>query len=175
VHQLARRSFVPAGLVISHRHVAGSGEVRGLADEFKIPVFIHPRDAEHPQATSARIHYENPVGHPLLEQFGIEAIHFPGHTAGHIVLYGAGRGGLLFTGDAAMGTTASQAHSGIKHLIRPPVGASVDDRELREQWQSFGRPVAAVLPYHGTGYMDVADLSSIMATLTREEPTYGFS
>src|SRR5579863_1941599 len=121
VRQLASRGFTPAALVISHRHVAGNGDaLRALAKEFKMPVLMHPREAEHPQARVAQVSYQNPLGHPLLVEFGLEAIHFPGHTLGHIALYSAEKSGRLFTGDAAMGTTASQAASGIEWLIRPP-------------------------------------------------------
>ena len=137
---------------------------------------MHPQDAEHPQARFAKVRYENPVAHPLLMEFGLEALHFPGHTLGHIVLYSAEKGGLLFAGDAAMGTTAGQAASGIERLIRPPAGLSTDDTELRKQWLSFARPVATVLPYRGTGYMDrTADIARITAPLTREQLTTGFA
>lgn len=177
VEQLAARGFTPAALVISHRHVAGTGDaVRALADQFKMPVLMHPVDAKHPQAMVAHVRYENPIGHPVLANFRLEAVHFPGHTSGHVVLYGAENGGVLFAGDAAMGTTADQADSGIERLIRPPAGLSTDDTELRRQWLSFSRPVATVLPYHGTGYVDKAgNIDSIMAPLTREQPTTGFS
>jgi glyoxylase-like metal-dependent hydrolase (beta-lactamase superfamily II) len=115
------------------------------------------------------------MNHPLLAEFGVEAIHFPGHTAGHIALYSAEKGGVLFAGDAAMGTTARQAAEGIERLIRPPAGLSTDDAELRRRWVSFDRPVATVLPYHGTGYVDRGvQITSIMAPLTRQQPTNGF-
>jgi len=177
LRQLAARGFTPAALVISHRHVAGTGDaLRTLAHEFKMPVLMHPRDAEHSQARIAQVPFGNPMAHPLLEEFGFEAIHFPGHTLGHIALYSAEKGGLLFAGDAAMGTTAGQAASGIEQLIRPPAGLSTDDSEIRKQWLSFNRSVATVLPYHGTGYVDrAADIASIMAPLTREQPTTGFA
>ena len=95
VRELAARGFTPAALVLSHRHVAGTGDaVRDLANEFKIPVLMHPTDAAHPQAAAARVPYENVMNHPLLAEFGVEAIHFPGHTAGHIALYGRRRAGF---------------------------------------------------------------------------------
>jgi len=177
VRELAARGFTPAALVISHRHVAGTGDaVRTLAKEFKVPVLMHPQDVGHPQAMVTQVPYENPIDHPLLAEFGLEAIHFPGHTSGHIALYSADTGGLLLTGDAAMGTTAGQAAAGIERLIRPPAGLSTDDAELRKRWLSFNRPVATVLPYHGTGYVDrAADIARIMAPLTREQPTTGFA
>lgn len=50
----------------------------------------------------------------------------------------------------------------------------MDAAELREQWLAFDRPVATVLPFHGTGYIDrqAADIASIMRPLVRPEPTY---
>lgn len=176
VRQLVSRGFPPAGLVITHRHVAGTGDsVREIANEFKIPVLLHPIDAHHPQARVARVSYENPIGHPLLAEFGVEAIFFPGHTEGHIVLYGAGNGGFLITGDAAMGPTAGQSASGVERVIRPPAQLSTDDAELRKHWLTFNHPVATILPYHGTGYVDRgADMSGIMAPLTNVQPTMGF-
>jgi glyoxylase-like metal-dependent hydrolase (beta-lactamase superfamily II) len=140
-----------------------------------VPVFLHPLDARHPQAAAAGVPYEDPMGHPLLAEFGVEALHFPGHTEGLVALY-LPDGGTLLTGDAAMGPTAPQTEAGEEYLIRPPVGMNVDDAELRERWLAFDRPVASVLPYHGTGYVDrAADLPTIMRPLTRHEPTMGLT
>ena len=89
------------------------------------------------------------------------------------MLYSTNNGGLLLTGDSASGTSADQAKAGLERLIRPPIDTSVDDAELRKQWLAFDRPVATVLPFHGTGYVDrsTADLASIMQPLVRSEPT----
>jgi glyoxylase-like metal-dependent hydrolase (beta-lactamase superfamily II) len=175
VRQLSDDGFSPAALVISHRHVVGLGDAIGnLAEEFKIPLLLHPIDAGHQQALAAGAIFENPIGHPVLDQFGFEALLFPGQTAGSIMLYSTNNGGLLLTGDSAMGTTADQAKAGLERLIRPPIETSVDDAELRRQWLAFDRPVTTVLPFHGTGYVDrpAADLAPIMRSLVRSEPTY---
>lgn len=89
------------------------------------------------------------------------------------MLYSTNNGGLLLTGDSASGTSADEAKAGLQRLIRPPIDTSVDDAELRRQWLAFDRPVATVLPFHGTGYNDrsAADLASIMQPLVRSEPT----
>jgi hypothetical protein len=50
-------------------------------------VFLHPIDAKHRQAIVAEVQFENPIDHPLLAEFGIEALLFPGHTAGHIIFH----------------------------------------------------------------------------------------
>jgi glyoxylase-like metal-dependent hydrolase (beta-lactamase superfamily II) len=123
---------------------------------------------------AAAIAYENPVGHPLMSAFGAEVVHLPGHTAGSIGLYL--HGGTLLSGDAAMGPTAVQTENGVEYLIRPPVMMNVNDAELRAQWLGFRRPLTSVLPYHGTGYLDRApNLPTIMAPLTRMEPTMGLT
>jgi glyoxylase-like metal-dependent hydrolase (beta-lactamase superfamily II) len=175
IDQLRSQGFSPRGLVLSHRHIAGAGgAVPMIPREYGVPVFLHPFDARHPQAMAAGIAYEDPVGHPLMTAFGVEVVHLPGHTAGSIGLYLPDKGGTLLAGDAAMGPSAVQTKNGVEYLIRPPVMMNVNDAELRTQWLGFHRPLASVLPYHGTGYLDrVADLPTIMAPLTRLEPTMG--
>ena len=175
VRHLYDEGYSPAALVISHRHVVGLGDAIGnISTEFKIPVLLHPIDARHQQALESGIQFENPVGHPILGEFGFEALLFPGQTAGSIVLYTTKHRGVLLTGDSATGTNANQAKAGVERLVRPPIETSVDDAELREQWLAFDKPVATVLPFHGTGYIDrqADDLSSIMRPLVRPEPTH---
>ena len=175
VRQLSDDGYSPGALVLSHRHVVGLGDAIGdISTEFKIPVLLHPIDASHQQALASGIQFENPVGHPVLGEFGFEAGPFHGQTAGSIVLYSTKHGGLLLTGDSAMGTTTDQAKAGLERLVRPPIETSVDDAELRRQWLAFHRSVVTVLPFHGNGYVDrpAADLASIMRPLVRSEPTY---
>jgi glyoxylase-like metal-dependent hydrolase (beta-lactamase superfamily II) len=175
VRQLSDDGHSPAAIVLSHRHVVGLGDAIGdISTEFRIPMLIHPIDAGHQQALASGIQFENPVGHPVLGEFGLEAVLFHGQTAGSVVLYSTKHGGLLLTGDSAVGTTADQAKPGLEPLVGPHIETSVDDAELRRQWLAFHRPVTTVLPFHGTGYVDwqTADLASIMRPLVRSEPTY---
>jgi glyoxylase-like metal-dependent hydrolase (beta-lactamase superfamily II) len=175
VRQLSDDGFSPAALVITHRHVVGLGDaLSDLKTEFKIPLLLHPIDANHKQAASTGIPFKNPIGHWVLREFGFDALLFPGQTAGSIMLYSTNNGGLLLTGDSATGTSADQAKGGLERLVRPPIETSVDDAELRRQWITFDRPVATVLPFHGTGYVirSAADLASIMRPLVRPEPTH---
>jgi glyoxylase-like metal-dependent hydrolase (beta-lactamase superfamily II) len=176
IDRLRSEGFSPRGLVISHRHIAGlGGAVPIIPGKYGVPVFLHPLDARHPQAMGNGIAYEDPVGHPLMTAFGVEVVHLPGHTAGSIGLYLPERETLL-AGDAAMGPTAVQTENGIECLIRPPVMMNVNDAQLRTQWREFHRPLASVLPYHGAGYLDrAADLPTIMAPLTRMDPTMGLT
>ncbi|MFZ0405986.1 MAG: MBL fold metallo-hydrolase [Nitrososphaeraceae archaeon] len=172
---MSDNGYSPAALVLSHRHVVGLGDaISDISTEFKIPLLLHPIDARHQQALDSGIQFENPVGHPILREFGFEALLFPGQTAGSIVLYTSKHGGVLLTGDLATGTSANQAKAGLVRPVRLPIETSVDDAELREQWLAFNRPVATVLPFHGTGYIDrqADELVSIMRPLVRPEPTH---
>jgi glyoxylase-like metal-dependent hydrolase (beta-lactamase superfamily II) len=174
VRQLSDHGFSPAALVITHRHVVGLGDaLNDIMAEFKIPLLLHPIDAKHKQAVAAGIPFENPIGHRVLSEFSFEALLFPGQTEGSIMLYSTNNGGLLLTGDSASGTSADQAKAGLERLIRPPIDTSVDDAKLRKQWLAFNKPVATVLPFHGTGYVDrsAANLASIMQPLVRSQPT----
>lgn len=153
VRQLSDDGFSPAALVITHRHVVGSALIE-LKTEFKIPLLLHPIDAIHKQGQASGIPFENPMGHRVLSKFGFEALLFPGQTVGSILLHSTKNGGLPVTGDSASETLADQTEAGLERLIRPPIGTSEDDAELRRQWLAFDRPVATVLPYHGTGYID---------------------
>ena len=120
MRQLSDDGFSPAALVITHLHVVGLGDaLSDLKTEFKIPLLLHPIDASHKQAQASGLRFENPMGHPVLSEFGFEALLFPGQTAGSIVLYSTNNGGLLLTGDSASGTSADQAKAGLERLIRP--------------------------------------------------------
>ena len=89
-------------------------------------------------------------------------------------MYTSKHGGVLLTGDSATGTSANQAKAGLVSLVMPSIETSVDDTGLREQWLAFNRPVATVLPFHGTGYIDrqADELVSIMRPLVPPEPTH---
>ena len=174
VRQLSNEGFSPAAVVITHRHVVGGGDaLNDLMAEFKIPLLLHPIDAKHQQAMAADLPFENPIGNPILSEFGFEALLFPGQTAGSIMLYSSKNRGLLLTGDSATGTSFDQAKAGLERLIRPPIDTNVDDAELRRQWHAFDRPVTTVPAVPRTGYFDrsAADLASIMRSLVRSEPT----
>ncbi len=195
IRGLAERGHWPAAVVLTHRHVlAGNGTMLDdLRAEFgDVPVLLHPTDAAYsvaadphaadhplentePPEAAPGVGFLDPVGDPegraLLAGFGVEALHFPGHTQGSVVLYRE-RDGLLLSGDAAMGTTVRQATA--EEVVRPWPFMSVDDARLRKGWLRFGRPVSNLAPYHGrAAYLgrDAEEMRRIMRHLTREEPT----
>lgn len=161
----------PVGLVLSHRHLAGHGDLfAAFQAAYDAPVLLHPLDAAHPQARAAGLAFADTEASPLLDRFGLEAIHFPGQTEGSVLLYRE-RDGLLLAGDSAMGTTAPQAEQGLRRLVRPPEPTSLDDDQLREQWLAFGRPVRHLAPYHGSPQIGQSDIERLMRPLVRGAPT----
>ena len=74
--------------MISHRHVVDFDySIQTIATEFEIPVLLHPIDSRHPQALNTDIKFENPIDHPILYEFGIQTLLFPGHKEGHVIFY----------------------------------------------------------------------------------------
>jgi glyoxylase-like metal-dependent hydrolase (beta-lactamase superfamily II) len=81
------------------------------------------------------VSFENPIDHPILQEFDIETLLFPGHTEGHVMFYSPKQDEdcSLLTGDAAMGTTADQTDTSMQRLIRPPLNFNIDDVRLGKQ------------------------------------------
>ena len=162
IREVAERGHRPAGMVLTHRHVHAVD---------------HPLENIEPRKAAPGVGFLDPVGDPegraLLARFGVEALHFPGHTEGSVALYRQ-RDGLLLPGDAAMGTTVRQAALGVEEVVRPWPFMSVADARLREGWLAFDRPVSGLAPYHGrTAYLGrpAGEMRRITRHLTRREPT----
>lgn len=159
-----------AGFIFSHSHVVANGNfISTFKKEFDVPFFLHPMD----QAFFIGFEFTNPINHKVINDFNIEAIHFPGHTPGHIILYNYANDGLLLAGDAAMGPTDAQTENGLERLIRVPARLSYDDELIRQNWLHFNRQVSHVAPYHGSIYINKQkSLPQIMKPLTRVEITH---
>lgn len=136
------------GMVITHRHVVAQGNVlRALHAKLGIPIYLHPLEASHRQVRAVEIPFHDPCDAASLPRgFGMEPLLFPGHTAGHVMLYWRAHGGILFCGDCARG--AGDDGSGIM-VARTPALFSEDDARLAEGWAAFHRPVAGILPLYG--------------------------
>jgi glyoxylase-like metal-dependent hydrolase (beta-lactamase superfamily II) len=92
----------PVALVLTHRHlVPQADDLDGIARRLRVPIFLHPADAAHPQAGRGRV-YHDPTDSAVIAAAGVEVVPFPGHTEGHVALYLAAEGGALLAGDAAM-------------------------------------------------------------------------
>lgn len=164
----------PVALVITHRHVIGQAETLvQLVLDHHIPVFLHPCDASHKEARRwTGMQFEDPTNNSLLAGCGLEVMHMPGHTEGHIMLYSSASGGMVITGDCAVGPTANQAQNGEWPVVRPPVFFSDDDAELRRGWQLFSRRITTLAPYRGAPLVNKpAEIGEALMSLRRAETT----
>ncbi len=75
----------PVALVLTHRHlVPQADDLDGIARRLRVPIFLHPVDAAHPQAGRGRV-YHDPTDSAVIAAAGVEVVPFPGHTEGHVV------------------------------------------------------------------------------------------
>jgi hypothetical protein len=173
IRQVADDGYEPAALLLTHRHVASDGDIlETFKQEFDVPIFLHPKDAQHSQAASG-IDFRDPTESDLLAAFDIDVQLFSGHTEGHVLIRWHRHGGVLFTGDAAMGPTVQQDENGTERYVRPPFSFSVDDEAIRRGWTDFDvGQLSGVAPYHGMVYLDRSDsIHELMRPLQRSEPT----
>ena len=166
VEDLTKRGYPPGALVLSHRDLVGQGDAfETLQETYDLPVLLHPDDVR----ASYDIDFANPLDSTLLQEAGLEVIHFPGHTLGSVMLYGSKHGGVLLAGDSAVAPGPRQDLEPPR-LERPldPTQAMTD--ALADKWRNFDKPLRSVCPLHGVPYVDRDDLSNIMRTLYEGEP-----
>ena len=168
VRSFAEQGHEPAAMFVTHSHVVEQSDaLEEIQQIFNIPILLHPNDATSVQSEA---NFESPIGHPVLADVGAQAIHFRGHTEGSCVLYHPGDGGVLFAGDSCVGPRPTQPDAG--YLVRIPPAGCVDELALKTNWQSFDRPVAAILQLHGAiSTSENADISTLLTMLRREEIT----
>ena len=148
---LAAAGHPPAAHVLSHRDIAGSGDAfDAFADAYDAPFLMHPEDQAEDAPRKLSVPLNDPMASDVLRDAGIETIHIPGHSPGSIMLYSAEAGGILLTGDAAVGPGPEQSDRTPR--LERPKGADADRRFLRIWHDVAARPLAAVLPLHGEGY-----------------------
>ncbi|HEX7046831.1 MAG TPA: hydroxyacylglutathione hydrolase [Gammaproteobacteria bacterium] len=90
---MAAQNLTPAAIFITHHHPDHTGGAAALAERFSIPVFGPSREAQGVVTTPLR---DGDLA--SLPELGLEfqALDIPGHTLGHIALYGHG---AVFCGD----------------------------------------------------------------------------
>jgi glyoxylase-like metal-dependent hydrolase (beta-lactamase superfamily II) len=169
LRRLRDEGYPPAALVLSHSNVAGQGDAFAeIVAEFRIPVMLHPEDAENQESRRAGVEFEDPLESEVLEEADVEALHFRGHTEGSIVLYRERNGGVMLAGDSAVGPGPRQDQDPPR-LLLPPATSDENAEKLREAWRTFGRPLRSVCPLHGTAYADRDDLPEITRPLIEGE------
>ncbi|KAK9804865.1 hypothetical protein WJX72_009023 [[Myrmecia] bisecta] len=98
----------------------------------------------------------------LTHNFNLEVSHFPGHTEGHVMIYLKDHGGVVITGDCAVGSTLPQEEKGIESITRPPPKFNFNDELLRTNWANFDTPIQGFAAYHGQIFRDRRDLPQLL-------------
>jgi len=128
-------------ILITHAHLDHAGGLTALERETNAPVWAHKIEADFfgEMFPQERIEKTLEDGDEL-EAGGVKlkAIHFPGHTSGHLGFFEAGEG-LLFTGDMVLGSGYA--------VIVPPRGDMVE--YMASLRKAARLPVKVILPGHG--------------------------
>ncbi len=123
---LQRFGLSPLGILITHHHYDHIGAIEPLLHEFNIPVY-GPARGNIP-ALSHALHDDDML--VLSRSIRLRVMETPGHTADHIVYYGAGAlfcGDTLFAGGCGRITdgTAAQLYASLQRIARLPRGTRV--------------------------------------------------
>lgn len=154
---IVENDYEPVGIVLTHAHydhAAGAGK---LGERFSMPVFLHKDDrkvlahaAMYAQCFSG-VKFQRPKDivwweGELVEEladFGLEALHVPGHTPGGLALF---YGNCIFTGDTLMYETLAKAK--LPEENREDLRQSIE-RLLEE---GLRRKCHAIYPGHGRNW-----------------------
>lgn len=148
------RNLKPEKLLLTHSHWDHTTDAKAVSEEFKIPIYIHPRDLgnlEKPGSDGLPCWFEIPPAQAdvLLKEgdkiqvgsLNFEVIETPGHTPGGVCFYDPEHQ-ILISGDT---------------LFRGSIGnLSFPTARPDEMWESLKKlgklpPTTAVYPGHGPG------------------------
>ena len=170
ISQLADAGYRPAGMLLSHEHiVAWDRMLNRFQARYDVPILLHPIDAASPRAVRSRLKFVDPTKCPILGRFGVEAIHFPGHSPGSVVFYRS-RDGLLLTGESAVGATAAQGERGHLRMVRLPM-PETRDAEVRANWLNFDRSIQHASAMYGCPLVNQEHIEELLFPLKRASPT----
>ena len=130
------------------------------------PIFAHPLDSKKSSADIKDIMKSNAI----FEKFSLEVYHAPGHTGGSVLLYTPINGGMLFTGDSAVGSPYDNEKF---YFERPPIEETSMDSGLAASWKFFRKPFKHILPLHGKPEFNLSEgrQKDILLNLSKNEKT----
>lgn len=141
------------GLLLTHSDLidqAYTNMAQLSKDLNSAPIFAHPLDSKKSSADIKDIMKKNDV----FEKFSINIYHTPGHTGGSVLIYSDINGGMLFTGDSAVGSPYDVEKS---YFERPPIADESTDMGLAGSWRFFRQPFKHILPLHGKPEFDLSE------------------
>lgn len=144
------------------------GQAYGSLDEISTnlggtSIYIHPNDIKSRWEDARDIM----SAASQFSDYKIEVHHFPGHTPGSSIIYSGLNGGMVFSGDSAVGSNYEKEEY---YFDRPPNKA---DDGLRECWSNFEKDFQHFLPLHGKPEFTISRKrrERILQNLSKEEPT----
>ena len=168
VRKLVDGGVTPVGCLLSHADLTAGDGFDALRDDFGMTFMLHPADQKDPRAERMGIDWRDPAG--ALADLPVEVIHWPGHSPGSVMLYTPEHGGVLLTGDAAVGPGPMQP-DGTPPLVRPKVASEEGDRGQLDRWRAFHRdPLGTLAPLHGDLYIDHPDVPGLIRGLIDAPP-----
>jgi len=172
IEKLAAEGKPPAAFVLTHAHVAEAADaLEDLRRAFDAPFLLHPDDAAMVAADTTGLRFVDPRQHDALMKAGLDVIPMPYHTPGSIMLHTPKYNGILFTGDSAV-TPGPNQPADPPRVERPQMATEEADKAFREAWSVLVtlRFMNSVLPYHGTPYVQRADIKMLMNIVSAGPP-----
>lgn len=158
IARFAEEGYPPHALVLSHRDTARAADALDtIRSTYDIPILLNPLDANDTEVHATGIAFQDPVTAPVLREANIDCLPLPGHTPGSIMLYLENEGGIVLTGDCAVGPGPEQGagEPDAEPQLQRTLMSEEDERVFIPAWHKAmaSLPVAAVLPLHGQCYL----------------------
>jgi hydroxyacylglutathione hydrolase len=126
---LAAHELTLGGILVTHHHWDHTHGIGGLRKRWPVDVYGPARESQPIEALSRPLHDGEHARVDCLD-LDFEVINIPGHTLGHIALYGEGK---LFCGDTLFSAgcgrlfegTAEQMHDSLERLAQLPAETQV--------------------------------------------------
>lgn len=102
----------------------------------------------------------------VFKNFGLTIYNLPGNGGGSVLIYSDINGGMLFTGEDALG---SPYDSDLNEFTRPKMKSKNDEFGLAESWGAFEKPFTYLFPLRGKpGFnLEEEDQTDILNKLSR--------
>ncbi|QCW99455.1 hypothetical protein FGM00_04770 [Aggregatimonas sangjinii] len=157
-----------SGVFLTHRDLLGQAyaPLHEISEDLgNAPIFIHPDDT--PKNSNAL--FDITCAIDIFTDFNVQVHHSPGHTPGSVVIYAEMNGGILFTGDSAVGSPYEEEQY---YFERPPNNEENDER-LRGFWENVEQRFKHILPLHGKPQFGLNEMQQdyIVKNLCKAEKT----
>lgn len=127
------------------------------------PIYVHPmitlkEDFKIKDITAKK--------NEIFKSFGLTIYNLPGNGGGSVLIHSDINGGMLFTGEDALG---SPYDSALNEFTRPKMKSKNDEFGLAESWGAYEQPFSYLFPLRGKPVynLEEEDQSDILNKLSR--------